>query len=154
MKKMAEGGIAHEMNEQPQPEAEEEHHSSITAAIMARRDRLHAEVDSGAHDEDAAVRMANGGIAERSIPDHADDASLEEGEVDIDDNEREIPNQFYNRNEDAALKENYDEDVMHMSQPEDSNEVGDEREDSMSDKYDMISKIRSSIRSRRQFRAE
>src|SRR6202453_1372790 len=48
--------------DQPEEEADLEHHNSITAAIMARRDRLHAEIDSGAHDMDSAVRMADGGI--------------------------------------------------------------------------------------------
>jgi hypothetical protein len=47
-------------------EAEEEHHDSIAAAIMARRERMHAEIDSGAHDMDSAVKMAEGGNVSNS----------------------------------------------------------------------------------------
>jgi hypothetical protein len=117
---------------------------------MAKRDRQ-MQLDSDS-DEDEMVRMANGGIAELNAPEHEDDASLEEGQVDIDDNEREIPNQFYNRNENAALKENYDEDIMDMSQPMDSNEHADSRESNRSDRHDMVSKIRSAMNKRRQSR--
>lgn len=36
----AEGGMAHEMDMQPEPEEEEEHHDSLAAAIMAKRRRM------------------------------------------------------------------------------------------------------------------
>lgn len=60
------------------------------------------------------------------------------GEVDLDLNSMEQPNGYYEQNEDAALKENFD----HMDgtgQPEDSNEHGHEID---SDKHDMVSMIR------------
>jgi hypothetical protein len=60
----ADGGIAHEEDMQPEDEEHMEHHDSIAAAIMAKRDRLHAHIDSGAMDEDHAAEamMADGGI--------------------------------------------------------------------------------------------
>ena len=137
MKQHADGGeIHHEMMEQPTEEAHEELANSIAAAIMARK------------------RMANGGIADVSVPQHEDDSSLEEGEVDIDDNGRELPNAYYGRNEDKVLKENFDEDMMDMTQPMDSNERGDSRENATSDSHDMVSEIRKRMKSRRQMPQE
>lgn len=115
-------------------EVEEDHHDSITAAIMAKRDRMHAMIDSGSMDEDDAVRMADGGM------------------VDIDSNNEEQPNSYYNRNEHAALKENYDSDMDDLSEPMDSNEMGDSREDDEENKLDMVSSIRSKMNMKRQFR--
>ncbi len=83
---------------------------------------------------------------------HEDDIGLADSMVDIDDNAKEIPNQYYPRNEDQVLKENYDEDMMDMSQPLDSNEIGDQAEDDTEDKHDMISQIRSKMRQKRQLK--
>lgn len=47
-----------------------------------------------------------------------------EGQVDIASNNEEQPNLYPKRNI-AALKENYDQDLMDADQPEDSNEIGD-----------------------------
>ncbi len=114
----AEGGMA-------DGELEEEHHDSIAAAIMAKRERekmLHSDSD-----EDEMVMMAEG------------------GQVDIEENGAEHPNAYYPRNEDEVLKENYDEDLMDVSQPSDSNEHSDRAEASEEneDDQDIISKIRS-----------
>ena len=130
-------------------EVEEDHKDSIAAAIMAKKERQ-MQLDSDS-DEDTQYMMANGGIAERETPNHPDDAHLQTGEVDIDDNEREIPNQYYHRNEDSALKENYDESFMDMSQPEDSNEHGDSID---SDEHDHIDEMRRRMTARRQFKSE
>ena len=111
-------------------EEQMEHHDSIAAAIMAKRDRMHAMIDSGAMDEDKAVKMAEG------------------GQVDLDLNSMEQPNKYYGRNEDDVLKENYDEPIHSMSQPMDSNEHGDDID---SDKHDMVSAIRKKMKSRKQF---
>ena len=54
---------------QPEHEEEEERHNSIAAAIMAKRDRMHAAIDSGAHDMDEAARMASGGSVESGSKD-------------------------------------------------------------------------------------
>jgi hypothetical protein len=72
----AKGGILDE-------EEDMDHEDSIAAAIMAKRNRMHAAIDSGAMDMDSAVRMADG------------------GEVDLDLNSMEQPNAYYGHNEDA-----------------------------------------------------
>lgn len=69
----------------------------------------------------------------------------EGGEVDIEANAEEQPNAFDKRNA-AVLKENYDEDMMDMSQPMDSNEHSDDIE---KDKNDKVAAIRSRMISRR-----
>ncbi len=69
------------------------------------------------------------------------------GEVDLDLNAMEQPNEFYHQNEEEALKENYDEPIHRMSQPEDSNEHGHELSDE--DAHDMVSKIRNLMKSKR-----
>jgi len=68
------------------------------------------------------------------------------GQVDIDHNNQEDPEAMPSLNK-AALKENYNEDMMDMSQPMDSNEHGDDID---SDKHDMVSAIRRKMQSRRQ----
>lgn len=109
-------------------EMEDEKHSSIAAAIMAKNNRMHPGSDS---DED--MMLANGGM------------------VDIDENAEEQPNDYYHQNE-AALKENYDSDMDGMSQPMDSNEHSDMHEMDAKNKEDMISAIRSKMNKRKQFR--
>ncbi len=99
----AHGGMAME-------EEELEHAADIAAAIMARR-KSREVMDSGSADEDYAERMAEG------------------GEVDIEENEEEQPNGYYDRNEHAALKENYDQELHNVHEPEDSNEHADMREE-------------------------
>jgi len=153
----AEGGMAHEMDDQPHEEAEEEHSDSIAAAIMAKRDRMKDAIDSGARDLDEAVRMASGGSVESGSPDmnYYEGGQVEgsdEDEADIMLNGEEHPNGYYPRNEDEVLKENYMEDMRHVDQPMDSNEKGDSREDAESDKHDMVSSIRKKMMARRQFR--
>jgi hypothetical protein len=113
------------------------HEDSIAAAIMARRDRLHAEIDSGAHDLDSAVRMAEG------------------GEVDLSLNADEEPNNEDQMSFEALKKENYSETpgLEELDQPHDSNEHGDEREDESENKHDRVSSIRSKMMARRQFKS-
>lgn len=88
------------------------------------------------HDSLAAAIMAKRGMK----------MLAEGGEVDIDSNNEEQPNGYYDRNEHAALKENFDSDMDDVSQPMDSNEMGDEREASSENKRDMLSEIRSRMK--------
>jgi hypothetical protein len=67
----------------PKDEMDEEHHNSLAAAIRARRDRLQAEIDSGAHDIDSAVRMAEGGEIMEESPE-----ILSHGSMDSDDSDQ------------------------------------------------------------------
>lgn len=110
-------------------EVEDEHHDSIASAIMARK-----------------ARMENGRY------EHPGDEMLKEGEVDIDDNGKEMPNAYYHQNEEEVLEQNLDADMEDSKQPMDSNEHGDAREDATEDKHDMISKIRSKIHAKRMFK--
>lgn len=71
----------------------------------------------------------------------------EGGQVDIDSNNEEQPNGYYARNEDAALKENYDQDMDDVSQPEDSNLMGHTISDE--DLHDRVSKIMASMKTRK-----
>lgn len=116
-------------------EVEEERHNSIAAAIMARRDRMHDEIDSGAHDLDHAVKMAEG------------------GEVDLSQNADEEPNHEDQMSFEALKKENYNESegLDKLDQPRDSNLKGDSREEDEENKHDMVSSIRSKMNAKRQF---
>ncbi len=125
LKGLAEGGMA---------EQEEDHHDSITAAIMAKRNRLHDMIDSGAMDED-----------------HAAEAMAEGGEVDLSINADEEPNHEDQLSFEALKKENYSESpaLDDLDQPSDSNEEGDDREDERSDKHDRVSSIMSKMKKKR-----
>lgn len=135
-------------------EVEEEHHASITAAIMARRDRLHAEIDSGAHDLDEAVRMAEGGeIMEEAgdILSHGSMDSDDSDQADLSRNHDEDANEEDQASWNALRKENYNDSNLDVENPRDSAQMGDEEEADSENKHDMISSIRSKMRSRRQF---
>ncbi len=121
--KLAEGGMAED-------EQEEEHHDSMHAAIMAKRKRMHDEIDSGAHDEDAAEMMAEG------------------GQVDLHSEHEEEPNNEDQMSFEALKKENYNSSDLDADQPEDSNEDGDDID---KDDHDMIGSIRRKMKAKRQF---
>lgn len=133
-------------------EMEMEHHDSIAAAIMARRDRLHDEIDSGAHDLDEAVRMAEGGEINGmdSIYAHPD-----EDQADLSRNAEEDANMEDESSFDALRKENYSESegLSQLDNPEDSAQQGDYREEESENKHDMIDSLSRKIAMRRQFKA-
>jgi len=138
----------------PHDEEQEEHHDSIAAAIMARRERLHAEIDSGAHDLDEAVRMAEGGeILEKSgrILSHGSMDSDDSDQADLSRNHDEDANEEDQASFNALRKENYNDSNLDVENPSDSGETGDEREDREENKLDTVSAIRSKMKSRRQF---
>lgn len=85
---------------------------------------------------------AKGGMVEAIMAKRAE-------QVDIDHNNSEEPNSFYNLNEHEALEENPNDTMMDVEQPEDSN-----LDQPMIDKdeHDMISQIRSKMNMKRQFR--
>lgn len=154
----AEGGsIEHDMDDQDTDEINNEHYDSIVATIMAKR-RAQAALDSGSGDMDEMVRMYTGG----QVEDNTDKVGSTDGiftfprdsEADLDLNSMEQPNGYYKRNEDAALKENYDEDMHDMSQPEDSNEHGDQNESDSENEHDdmLVSSIRRKMKAKQGFR--
>lgn len=69
------------------------------------------------------------------------------GEVDLSENAMEEPNGLDDLNEDA-LKENYDEQLMDVTQPEDSNEMSPHHELENIHDEDIISAIRSRMKKR------
>jgi len=148
--KKANGGeIGHspdDSEDQPMDEADEEHHNSIAAAIMARRDRLHAEIDSGAHDLDSAVRMAEGGILSHDSI-YSDDSD----QADLSRNHDEDANEEDQLSFNALRKENYNSSNLDVENPSDSGEMGDSEESDSENRHDMISSIRRKMKSKRQF---
>lgn len=88
-------------------------------------------------------KMFNGGIVDEVVPEHEDDMDLEDGQVDIDDNGKEMPNAFYKRNEDDVLSDSIDEDMMDMEQPEDSNMHTRKVINSL---HSMVDKIRAKLK--------
>jgi len=133
----ADGGeIHHEMMEQPEEEAKDEHDNSIAAAIMAKK------------------RMASGGAVRSGSHDmdYADG-----GQVDLSRNADEDPNNEDQMSFEALKKENYSESegLRELGdQPHDSNLMGDEREDDRSDAHDMVDAIRRKMKSKRQMPLE
>lgn len=104
-------------------------------------------------DQYMADRFAKGGEVDSHYDSIADAIMRKKkmadgGEVDINSNAEETPSTlspFDDDNSDAVLKELYDDDQI-GPQPEDSNEIGDEREDEESDKFDMVSAIRKKMK--------
>ncbi len=144
---MAEGGEVAHPHVDDMSEQEEEHHMSIAAAIMAKRDRMKA-MDSDS-DEDSQMMMAEGG----EIPSHESIYSDDSDQADLSRNADEDANEEDQLSFNAMRKENYSESegLEQLDSPMDSNEHGDDREDSKSDKKDMISQIRSKMNRQRQF---
>ncbi len=127
-KKMAHGGsIEREMDMQPE-EAIEEHAASVAASIMAKR-----------------RKMADGGILS-----HDSIYSDRSNQVDLSRNADEDANEEDQLSFNALRKENYSESegLSQLTQPRDSNLIGDEREDQESDKHDRIGAIRKRMKSR------
>jgi len=146
MKMMASGGkVSMEIGSGPEEDEEEN-----PAGLESDDDEMAPAVD-----EYMANKFADGGMVddddqpedEEEEENHASVASAimarqkyaDGGMVDIDENAEEQPNGYYARNEDAALKENYDSDMDGVSEPDDSNEHGDVLSDE--DAHDMISRI-------------
>lgn len=104
-------------------------------AVICKADG--GEIEEDHHDSIAAAIMAK----RRKM--------AEGGQVDIEENNMEQPNGYYNRNEEAALKENMDSDFMSEDQPMDSNEHSDDID---SDIHDMVSVIRRKMMAKRGMR--
>lgn len=128
---------------------------SIAAAIMARRARLHAEIDSGAHDMDHAVSMAEGGrVPSDEISSHPSIYSDDSDQADLSRNADEDANEEDQLSFNALTKENYSESdgLRRLDQPRDSNLKGDSEESDSENKRDRVSAIRSKMMARRQFK--
>lgn len=136
--------------------------SEIMSNMMAEGGMMEDEVRPDRGFGKVIIKNAKGGMIDDEMDmDHEDSIAAaimarkdrmmaEGGQVDIDSNNEEQPNGYYEQNEDAVLKENYDKDMDDMSQPMDSNEHGHELSDE--DAHDMVSKIRSVMNKNRQFK--
>lgn len=80
----------------------------------------------------------------------AEGGEVDDEQVDLDLNSMEQPNYYYKRNEDEVLKENYDEDMKDVDQPEDSNEHSVELSDEDEHGEDEISEIRRRMKSKKE----
>lgn len=156
MKMMAEGGMINkkvsmkssEMDNLDEPEGLQEDDDMMSPSekeIMADHfadggmidDQPEPEAEDEQHDSLVSAIMAKR------------QKMAEGGQVDIDSNNEEQPNEYYDRNENAALKENYDSDMDDVSQPMDSNEHDHHI---ISDLHDMVEKIRVKMNRKRSFR--
>lgn len=136
--------------------------SEIMSDMMAEGGMMEDEVRPDRGFGKVIIKNAKGGMIDDEMDmDHEDSIAAaimarkdrmmaEGGQVDIDSNNEEQPNGYYEQNEDAVLKENYDKDMDDMSQPMDSNEHGHNLSDE--DAHDMVSKIRSVMNKNRQFK--
>lgn len=118
-------------------EAAEDDHAVHPAGLESDDDML-----APPEDEYMASKFARGGMVDDIMKRRKFAAG---GMVDLDENAEEQPNGYYEQNEHAALKENYDSDMDSVSQPMDSNEHG---HDIDSDEHDMVGSIRKRMKSR------
>lgn len=159
MKMMAEGGMINkavsmkrsEEDNAEHPEGLEETNSSLGPAedeYMADHFAQGGEVKpDNRQPQPEADEMEHASIA-AAIMAKKRRMYAEGGMVDIMDNGDEDANQYDRRNAEV-LKENYDSDMEDVSQPMDSNEMNDPREDETSDPHDRVSAIRSRMKSMR-----
>lgn len=132
----AEGGsVHHEMDEQPEDEAELEHAASMAAAIMAKM-----------------KKFARGGEILEDSPDIHSHGSMDTHEdadqVDLSRNADEDANEEDQSSFNALRKENYSESdgLRKMDSPEDSNEHSPEHEDMDVNDDSIVSQIRRKMR--------
>lgn len=153
-KAYAEGGHVEDSMDQPSDEELEEHHSSIAAAIMAKKDR---EMRMGSDsDIDDVVRMALGGeiLEDDQAPTSHDSIySDDSDQADLSRNADEDANEEDQLSFNALRKENYSESegLQQLDSPDDSNLHGDNEESESENKHDKISAMRSRMSKRRQF---
>lgn len=128
-------------------EVEMDREDSLAAAIMAKRERQ-MQMDSDS-DDDEMVRMADGGILSHDSI-YSDDSD----QADLSRNADEDANEEDQLSFNALRKENYSESegLRQLDQPEDSNLIGNPREEDEENKHDRISRIMSKMNVRRQFK--
>lgn len=134
---------------QPEDEEREEHHNSIAAAIMARKDRKALQMSDS--DMDEMIRLYEGGeIMERRGKIKSRDSiySDDSDQADLSRNADEDANEEDQLSFNALEKENYSESegLRQLDSPMDSAQHGDDEERDSEDKHDMISKIRSKMK--------
>lgn len=132
--RFAEGGMAHEMDDQPEDEEMLEHDASVAAAVMARR-----------------KKMARGGEILEDSPDilsHDSIYSDDSSQADLSRNADEDANEEDQLSFDALRKENYSESDALMDQPEDSNEHSPEHEEMDVNDRSLVDRVRSRMKAK------
>lgn len=130
--------MKHEGMSEDKEQSEEEFESKQMAPMLAEGGEISDDMDQPSDEEtmEHAASIAAGIMAKRA---HKQFMAVG-GMVDIDENAEEQPNDMTSLNK-AALKENYDSDMDDVSQPEESNEHADEREEASENKHDRVSAI-------------
>ena len=140
-----EPAVGHHMRddeeEQPMDEEEEEHHNSIASAVMARMKKMAEGGEILRHKDEDDIKSHD------SI--YSDDSDTADLSRNADEDANEEDQSSWN----ALRKENYSESegLRKLSNPQDSDEHGDEEEMDSHDEHDMISSIRRKMKSRKQF---
>jgi len=126
----------------PEDTPEEDHHASIAAAIMARKG-LKKLAEGGMMDDSDDAMQDTSDDSDSDSMDMGPSSTLvrgimskhkaetekfaEGGMAGMDDNEESADDEGYDHADDAALKENYDEDFSHLDDDSDD-EIGDPAE--------------------------
>ncbi len=139
----------------PEDEEHIEHEDSIAAAIMAKkaRERGHEAAMSDS-DIDEMVMLYDGGeIMEQSddILSHGSMDSDDSDQADLSRNHDEDANEEDQASWNALRRENYNSSDLDIDNPKDAAMKGDSKEKSEEDEHDMVSAIRSKMKSKRQF---
>jgi hypothetical protein len=133
----AEGGLAHEMDEQPEEESELEHAASIAGAIMARRARMAEGGSIG--DSDSLFHFP------RDIKSHGSMDSDDSDQADLSRNADEDANEEDQASYNSLMKENYSEsEGLDDLDYDTDRSVGHDLPDE--DSHDMVSQIRKKIK--------
>ncbi len=110
-------------------------------------DMLHTSNQPDSYSKDGVINYARGGsVADKIMKKKM---MADGGEVDLQDNADEHLNEEDDMSYDAARKKTYFDDSQISEQPEDSNEHGDSEEADSENEHDMISKIRSKMKSKK-----
>ena len=151
-KKMAEGGIvtpARKEDDKRFPESEYMGENWSYGSPPARKpdDKRLPEDDYMSDKFAPRARMAQGGMVEAIMKKRGQSKASDDGEfIDLNDtNAENLDNDYDDMNEEAGMKELYDDSQM-SDQPEDSNEMGDDID---ADEHDMIAAIRRKMKSTR-----
>lgn len=145
----AQGGeisIHHDMDDEPQDEADIMHEASLATAIMADRNRKAKQYSDS--DVDDEMYMAEGG----DIHSHGSMDSDDSDQADLSRNADEDANEEDQASFDALRKENYSESegLRQLTNPTDSTMMDDPREDEEENDHDrsIVGQIRKKMRVR------
>ncbi len=145
LKGLAEGGRVTPTSGPRMTESSHIHHQPRTEASTGHLDERYGKMskyaDGGDVEDERDIEHHASIAAAMMARDEEREMMAEGGHIDITDNAEEAPSDAADEYTEAALKENYDSDMMHVDQPSDSNEHGDELHDEDEHGMTMIEKI-------------